>query len=104
MMNLKNTAKKILANRNQILEGIKNNVFKNDAVEAIAETRLKICKACPLIDVLGKDCAVKGTHPCCGDCGCSLKLKIRSLSSGCPKDKWEPVLTEKEDDAHSILE
>jgi hypothetical protein len=102
-MNLKNTAKKILANRNEILEGIKNNVFKKDAVEVVANERLKICEACHLIDLSGSECAVKGTQPCCGDCGCSLKLKLRSLSSGCPKDKWEPVLTEKEDDAHQIL-
>lgn len=34
---------------------------------------------------------VKGTQPCCGECGCSLSLKLRSMDSECPHPdgpKW----------------
>lgn len=45
---------------------------------------------------------VPGTQPCCnvnlGGCGCSLSLKIRSLSSACPKNKWLAELTQEEED------
>lgn len=90
--------KKVWQSRNEILEGIKNNVFKKEAVEAIATERMNTCKACTFFDVEGSNCYVKGTQPCCGSCGCSLQLKVRSLSSSCPEGKWEPVLTESEED------
>ena len=97
--------KKIWDNRNKILEGIKNSIFINDAVEIIAEERLNICKECPSgkYDIEGENCYVKGTQPCCGECGCSLHLKTRSLSSGCDFDYWGPVLTEAEELEHNIL-
>lgn len=45
---------------------------------------------------------VPGTQPCCnqdkGGCGCSLKLKTRSLSSECPTGKWKAEITEEEED------
>ena len=75
--------KKVWDARKQILEGIRNNVFKSEAIEAIAEERNKICMACDQYDTKGDSCLVPGTQPCCGACGCSLKLKQRSLSSGC---------------------
>jgi len=47
-------------------------------------------------------CAIPGTAPCCnekrGGCGCSLSLKLRSLSSECPLKKWEAITTEQEED------
>ena len=95
--------KKIWKNRKEILEGIKNNVFKKEAVEEIANERNEICKKCEHIDIEGNSCMVSGTHPCCGLCGCSLKLKQRSLASGCDDGYWEPVLTEAEDLDHEIL-
>ena len=37
-----------------------------------------------------------GTQPCCGECGCSLALKTRALSSDCPLGKVEsPVMDEE---------
>lgn len=93
--------KKIWENRNQILEGIKNNVFKNDDVEAIAAEREAICTACPHIDNTGSSCLVPGTQPCCGKCGCSLKLKLRSLSSACGDEenpRWDSFLTWEEEE------
>lgn len=94
---------KIWENRKAILEGITNSVFKQEAVEAIAAERHSICESCPLFDATGEKCEVPGTQPCCGDCGCSLHFKVRSLSSGCPKDYWAPVLTEQEEADHDIL-
>jgi len=64
--------------------------------------RLNICHGCTLYDFQGEGCMVPGTQPCCnknlGGCGCSLSLKIRSLSSACPKKKWLAELTQEEED------
>lgn len=84
-------------NRKKILEGIKNRVFKKEAVEAIAEERNEICKKCDFYDPEGHNCYIPGTQPCCGECGCSLALKTRSLASGCGMGYWNAVLTDEED-------
>ena len=96
---MKNNMIKIWKDKNAILEGIKNNVFRTAHVEEIAAARLDICGGCEMIDHIGKTCVVPGTSPCCGDCGCALSTKTRSLSSACPKDKWKAVLSTKEADA-----
>jgi hypothetical protein len=93
--------KKIWKNRAQILEGIKNSVFKQEHIELIAAERQSICDKCDLIDLKGDKCLVPGTKPCCGECGCSLDFKTRSLSSHCPHPKgprWDAYLTEEEED------
>jgi len=87
----------IWKNKSEILEGIKNNIFKKDSVEAIAAERNKICESCDHIDRTGDRCLVPKTQPCCGSCGCSLQLKLRSLSSDCPEGLWGAVLTDEED-------
>lgn len=93
---------KIWKERNKILEGIKNNVFKSEHVEQVANHRKAICDDCDYIDRDGKDCAVIGTQPCCSQCGCSLKLKTRSLSSSCPMGYWPAIVSQDEED--QILE
>lgn len=93
--------KTIWKNKMQILEGVKNTIFKKDHIEFIASERMKICEACPLIDKEGSKCLVPGTAPCCGACGCKLAFKTRSLSSECAhpdKPKWEAILTNEEQD------
>mgnify|MGYP003626583050 FL=1 len=85
-------------NTSQIIEGIKNNIFKQEHVEAEAALRWAICKKCVHLDKLGDSCAVTGTQPCCSDCGCSLAFKTRSLSSECPKGKWPALMTEEEEE------
>ena len=94
---------KIWKNRKLIMEGIKNNVFKTDAVEAIADVRREICETCPSYDTKGDDCEIPGTAPCCSECGCSMALKLRSLSSECDLGNWTAVLTEEEEDTHESL-
>jgi hypothetical protein len=93
---------KIWKSKGQILEGITNSVFKREDVEEIAQHRLDICKECTLFDEKGEGCLVPGTAPCCnekkGGCGCSLSLKTRALSSGCPLGKWKEELSEEEED------
>lgn len=95
----------IWKNKGQILEGIKNSVFKRADVEEVAMERMSICKDCDLYDFKGEGCMVSGTGPCCnklkGGCGCSLGFKTRSLSSSCPATtpKWEAVMTQQEEDA-----
>tara|TARA_R110001583_G_scaffold98156_1_gene243035 strand:+ start:240 stop:575 length:336 start_codon:yes stop_codon:yes gene_type:complete len=78
-------------NIGQIMEGVKNKVFKNEDVEEIAKARWIECSTCEHLDNEGNKCAIKATKPCCGKCGCSLGLKIRALSSGCPIGKWKHI-------------
>lgn len=89
---------KIWKERNKILEGINNNVFKTEHVEQVASHRRAICESCDYIDREGTQCAMFGTQPCCSQCGCSLKLKTRSLSSSCPAGYWDAVVSEQEED------
>lgn len=86
---------KIWKNRKQIFEGIKNAVIYDEYVESVAKDRMSICNRC---NYKGKKCAVPRTAPCCNQCGCSLKLKTRSLSSSCPEKKWLAVLSEEQED------
>ncbi len=36
------------------------------------------------MDTTGLTCVITGTQPCCGICGCSLAMKLRSMDSICP--------------------
>ena len=101
-MNLKNNLIQIWKNRDQILEGVKNSVFKREDIEHIADERMKICTSCKLFTTDDSGCMVPGTGPCCNKeldgCGCSLKFKTRSLSSNCPKGYWTAEVTPEEED------
>jgi hypothetical protein len=92
------TLKTIWENRAKILEGVRNTIIRDELVEDVAKMRRDICDTCEYLDSKGKDCAVKGTQPCCADCGCSLTFKTRSLSSECPQGKWDAIITEEEED------
>ena len=87
--------KKIWNNKKKILEGFKNAIIKDDYIESVAEIRNEICKGCEKYDTTGNSCLVPGTQPCCGECGCSLYLKQRSLASNCDLGKWEAILEEE---------
>ena len=91
MLNLK----KIWENRKQIYEGIKNATVRDMFIEDVAKKRLLICDVCPS---KGDKCEIPGTAPCCNECGCSLAFKIRALSSSCPLDKWDALMTEDQED------
>ena len=97
---MKNILKVIWDNKTQIMEGIKNAVLRDEFVEDVAKLRNEVCDACPS---KGKKCAVKGTSPCCNECGCSLVFKTRSLSSECPLGKWAALVTEEEEDKLDAL-
>jgi hypothetical protein len=84
----KNSIAKIWENKKSILEGIKNNIFKQEHIEQLAAERYEICAKCDVIDLDGKECVAPGTQPCCGNCGCSLKLKLRVPHEKCPLNKW----------------
>jgi len=93
---------KLWSNRTAILEGIKNSVFKTEHIEQIAAERKSICEECPDFDAKGDDCLAPGTQPCCGQCGCSLEFKLRSLSSNCGNEeepRWHALLSQEEEDA-----
>ena len=96
-----NTLGKIWENRYKIAEGIKNSIFKKEDVEEVVKERMKICAPCIDLDVEGTYCEIAGTQPCCKQCGCSLHIKLRSLSSGCGNEedpKWNPIITQTEED------
>lgn len=83
-------------NRKQIMEGIANNVFKKEHVEEVYTQRKSICDSCEFKDVEGTKCAIPGTQPCCRLCGCSLSIKLRSLNTSCPENRWTAVLSDEE--------
>jgi len=85
--------KKIWNNRKSIWNGLRNFIIKDPYVEAIARQRYNMCKGCPSYDYKGLKCEVPGTKPCCGECGCSLKLKVRSIDEDnvCPLNRWEKL-------------
>lgn len=87
-MKLVKKLQQIWKSRFLILDGLKNYVSRTTEVERLAKARMEICRECPLIDLKGDSCFAPGTQPCCGSCGCSLKLKTRSLDSECPEGKW----------------
>jgi hypothetical protein len=97
-MRILNSIKRIWNNKWLILEGIFNYYFTRKKIERVAMWRSEICSSCPLIDLKGNKCEVPGTQPCCGDCGCSLKYKTRSMSSSCPHGRWYAIMTEEEED------
>lgn len=92
----------IWKSKGQILEGVKNSIFKKEDVEQIADARMDICFHCDLYTENDEGCMVAGTSPCCnqelGGCGCSLKFKTRSLSSECPMGHWKAELSQEEED------
>ena len=92
---MKTVLKAIWENRKGILEGIKNSVIRDEFVEDVSRMRYDVCDEC---SSKGKKCAVKGTAPCCNECGCSLNFKTRSLASECPLGKWDAIATVEEED------
>lgn len=81
-----------------IYEGVKNKIFKQEEIEEIAAIRWSICQKCKYFDFIGTNCAIPGTQPCCSDCGCSISLKIRAMSSDCPKGRWQAIMTPQMED------
>jgi len=71
-------------------------VLKNHDVSTFGayHNKKNVCDSCPS---KGRKCAVKGTAPCCNECGCSLTFKTRSLASECPLGKWQAISTEEEE-------
>ena len=90
---------KLWKEKGKILEGVKNSIFKQEHIEEIAASRMMICNECPSIDTQGTKCYMAGTQPCCGECGCKLSFKTRSISSSCPKDRWDAIASEEEEEA-----
>jgi hypothetical protein len=101
-MKLIDKLRTIFKNRNLIAQGFYFRYFgRNGWVESVADARMSICSKCPHIDNTGNECLVPGTQPCCSKCGCSLKLKLYSLSSSCGDEKnprWRAVMTEEQED------
>jgi len=95
---MKNSLIRIWKEKGRIFSGIKNSIFTKDHIEEIASYRKDICNSCEHIDTKGDKCMVPGTGPCCGLCGCSLKFKLRSLSSACDVNNWGAEMSQEEQD------
>ena len=89
--------KAIITNRKKIAEGLWNYANPKESIERVASYRNNICLSCPSIDLRGSSCIAPGSQPCCSLCGCSLKFKLRSMSSDCPAGLWNAVLSEDEE-------
>jgi len=66
----------------QIAEGYSNLIKKgvgvaNKDIEDLAVERYTICLDCS-----------KRVKNKCGECGCLLSAKVRSVKASCPKSKW----------------
>lgn len=80
---------------NNIIEGWGNLMFSSPSVEKLALKRAKICADCPSAQFSGayyitapdnKTKQVRGLK--CGECGCALSAKVRSVEDSCPLGKW----------------
>lgn len=122
-MNLTNTThliSEIWKNKKSIAEGLKNNVFRKQHIEDLAQYRHSICETCiwnskqyqaydDVPDVIKdlrdqdwiEDCLKPNTENCL-NCSCNIaidsSIKLRSLSSKCPlpEPKWEQVLDDED--------
>lgn len=90
-MRTKEIVKTIFKNLRFILNGLRYYIFKDSYVESVAKEREVICNSC---EHKGNECLVPKTGPCCNICGCSLKLKLRSLETSCPENKWTNKIKE----------
>ena len=95
----------------QIYEGWKNDLFPaeamKDVIEQVYQERIAICKSCVAYSTNGDGCAVPFSSPCCNynvevvpgvkGCGCPLKKKLKCLSCSCPANKWQAVISEKQE-------
>jgi hypothetical protein len=83
----------------QIYEGWKNNLFPakemTEKINAVSAERMAICEACDLISTKHKTIR-PDVH--CTDCGCMLSAKTKCLSCACPLNKWEAVISSKEEE------
>lgn len=87
----------IFKNRSAIWQGLRNNLIKQDHIEALYQERKEICNDCPFMKEKGSLlCTMPGTEPCCPECGCSLAIKLRSPDATCPKNFWSAVMTNQE--------
>lgn len=94
---MRKTLKDIWKARNNIFQGIKNDMFRKKHIEKVAKKRLLICNTCEHLDKIGDKCYVPGTQPCCGLCGCKLKWKVRCLAEACDINKWPAIITYEEE-------
>lgn len=69
----------------QIIQGWKNNLIRDEEVEKIAIPRLEICANCELNSSYPKELNLLST---CTSCGCNLNAKVRCVKCSCPKNKW----------------
>jgi hypothetical protein len=86
---------KIWKERYKIIDGFVNSLMKDEFIESVAKERNDICNDC---EHKGNKCMIPKTGPCCNLCGCSLKLKTRSLSAECDLKKWKAFITPEEED------
>lgn len=85
-----------IKNRKLVIEGIKNNIFKQEHIEQIFQERKAICHSCTFHSLKvrkEKELVIPYNH--CTLCGCKDEIKLRSLGSRCTDEenpKWLEVV------------
>lgn len=112
----KEVVPQIWKNKEQIAEGIKNNLFKKKDIEELFDARMSICKGCiwnsenikgkqykdlPLcIQHIKSEEYIKDSQERselhCVHCSCYLKYKLRVPKAHCPIGQWPAVASEDE--------
>lgn len=95
--NKRRAVRAFLRSRREILSGIKNYYIRDKDVDRVAKFRYGICVKCEHFSNDDRNCVIEGSTPCCSLCGCSLRLKVYSLSSSCPEHKWDKIISLEEE-------
>lgn len=72
-----------MSRSSEILNGIYNKFIREEDVEVIAKERSKVCDSCEHV--------IQKPIRRCGECGCVLSLKTRSIKSECPIGLWSKI-------------
>ena len=69
-----------------ILSGLANFIKKDKKIELLVKKRMPTCLSCQQFFIN------RFNSPKCKECGCLLKLKLRSPNAACPLNKWTTAI------------
>lgn len=79
----------------KVYEGWKNHLIPAEheaaLIKEVSDYRMSICNGCEFHSSNKKEYKTLRPDAHCTDCGCTLAAKTKSLTSSCPKLKWEAV-------------
>lgn len=72
-------------------------LFLKEQIITVSESRMAICRACPLNSIHAGPVSPLRIDEHCTKCYCTLSAKTKCLSCSCPDDKWTSVITPEEE-------